>query len=89
MRNCMQFVKYVKLTKQIKTKSYLELEVKVLPCDCNGGKVMENVEGINVPQIMLAMDDLSSTKFEDFINAFALSVEKQSNSVLEVLESVA
>lgn len=37
---------------------------------------MENVEGINVPQIMLAMDDLSSTKFEDFINAFALSVEK-------------
>lgn len=42
---------------------------------------MENVERIGTPQTVLAFDDLSSTKFEDFINALALAVEKYGNSV--------
>ena len=50
---------------------------------------MENVERTSIPQTVLAFDDLSSTKFEDFINALALAVEKYGNSVLEELESVA
>ena len=55
----------------------------------DGGKAMENVEKICAPQTVLAFDDLSSIKFEDFINALALAVEKYGNSVLEELESVA
>lgn len=55
----------------------------------DGGKAMENVEKICTPQTVLAFDDLSSIKFEDFINALALAVEKYGNSVLEELESVA
>ena len=50
---------------------------------------MENVERINTPQTVQKFDDFSSAKFDDFVNALALVIEKYGTSVLEELKNVA